>query len=114
MEGSVVALLGRNAWVNDHHTLYYGFTLPAGSDPIQITLPPAVSPHCPDGYRPCPTGRCISLLSVKENLTMAARVDESESWTPIGSIPFLIFKARSYCKGNYQRREQQMLCIARA
>jgi branched-chain amino acid transport system ATP-binding protein len=122
MEGSVVALLGRNG-MGKTTTIrsIMGFTLPRrGQILFKETNIAGLPSHriAQMGIGLVPQGRCIfPSLSVKENLTMAARGGrKSESWTldRVYSV-FPIFKARSYCKGNLlSGGEQQMLCIARA
>ena len=122
MEGSVVALFGRNG-MGKTTTIrsIMGFTLPRrGQIVFKETNIAGLPSHriAQMGIGLVPQGRCIfPSLSVKDNLTMAARGGrKSESWTldRVYSV-FPILKARSYCKGNLlSGGEQQMLCIARA
>jgi branched-chain amino acid transport system ATP-binding protein len=122
MEGSVVALFGRNG-MGKTTTIrsIIGFTLPRRG---QILFKETNIAGLPSyriaqmGIGLVPQGRCIfPSLSVKENLTMAARGGgKSESWTLDKAYSvFPILKVRSSCKGNLlSGGEQQMLCIARA
>ncbi len=122
MEGSVVALFGRNG-MGKTTTIrsIMGFTPPrSGQILFKETNIAGLPSHriAQMGIGLVPQGRCIfPSLSVKDNLTMAARGGrESESWTldRVYSV-FPALKARFYCKGNLlSGGEQQMLCIARA
>jgi branched-chain amino acid transport system ATP-binding protein len=121
-EGFVVSLLGRNG-MGKTTTInsIIGFTPPRrgsiifkGKDLIGL------QPHkiAQKGIALIPQGRCIfPSLSVRENLTMAARGGEkSGSWSldRVYSL-FPILKERANYKGNLlSGGEQQMLSIARA
>jgi branched-chain amino acid transport system ATP-binding protein len=121
-EGSAVALLGRNGMgkTTTIHSIM-GMTPPSQGRIIfkgeDITrLQPYQIPQT--GLALVPQGRRIfPYLTVKENLTMAARRGrKSEGWTidRIYSL-FPILKERSEYKGNQlSGGEQQMLCIGRA
>ena len=121
-KGSVVALLGRNGMgkTTTVHSII-GFTPPRCGKIIfkkkDIThLEPHMIPQM--GMALVPQGRRIfPSLSVRENLTMAARGGRNDSaWNldRIYSI-FPILKERANNRGNLlSGGEQQMLCIARA
>jgi branched-chain amino acid transport system ATP-binding protein len=121
-EGAVVALLGRNG-MGKTTTLrsIIGFTPPRRGRIVygekEITaFPPEKIARLGVGL--VPQGRDIfPSLSVKENLTMAARgAGKAESWSlnEVYSL-FPILKTRSACRGTLlSGGEQQMLAIGRA
>jgi branched-chain amino acid transport system ATP-binding protein len=121
-EGSVVALLGRNG-MGKTTTIrsVIGLTPPRrgrvlyGEKDITALPPEKISKL---GIGLIPQGRYIfSSLSVKENLTMAARgAGKADSWS-LGEVYslFPILKERTSCRGTLlSGGEQQMLAIGRA
>ncbi len=121
-EGSVVALLGRNG-MGKTTTIrsIIGFTPPRrgrvlyGEKDITALPPEKIAKL---GIGLVPQGRYIfPSLSVRENLTMAARgAGKADSWSldEVHSL-FPILKERSTCRGNLlSGGEQQMLAIGRA
>jgi len=121
-KGSVVAILGRNGMGKTTiiHSII-GFTPPSrGKVIIEGKDVTRLEPNriARMGVALVPQGRRIfSSLSVRENLTIAARGGEGgEAWSldKIYSM-FSVLKERANLKGNLlSGGEQQMLCIGRA
>ena len=121
-EGSVVALLGRNGMgkTTTVHSII-GFTPPrAGTVRFKGKDITSLPPYriCQAGLALVPEGRRIfPSLSVKENLTIAARQQPGKNNWTLERVyaTFPILKKRASSRGNsLSGGEQQMLSIARA